>query len=271
MHSQEEYTWASPLELDGDCEEVKSELPLVWGGLDLWGSCCTHDGWPRDLDPEFTGAWDLPKFSTYSSESSYTLFKSMLFNLIDVIDLDGRSSFDGSRSVYCTPDRAFRRPPSASSEDIIFCATSDADAVMHSPIGLGWSWRLMQSPILEAELEGLEGSEPFGVTSGSFCEAPLDVPALSKPWDPSSNADMFLPSTVPARLARFLNRWDNRSWSFVWSELFAAIDRRHKLWSQISMQITTPKKRKWNRHKNKQMSMVIIKPVICNFFNKSIL
>ena len=68
----------------------------------------------------------------------------MLLNLIlptvvSDIDLDGRPSYEGGGFMHCRPDRACRSPPPASSEDILFWATSDADTVTHCPIGLGWS------------------------------------------------------------------------------------------------------------------------------------
>lgn len=63
MQLEQEYTWASPLEVDGDWVEVESEVPLVWGGLDFCDSCCIHKGKPRDTVPGFTGEWELPRFS----------------------------------------------------------------------------------------------------------------------------------------------------------------------------------------------------------------
>lgn len=150
-------------------------------------------------------------------------------------DLDGTLSLEGSGLAACRPETTCRLLWSASTEDILFCSRSDAGTVGHCRMGLKGSSRLTQSSLLEAETEGLLGSQPLETVSGTFCAVWTDDPLLSKPWDPGSNADMLLPSTVPARLARLLKRWDSRSWSFVWSELLAAIYRRHHTGSQISL------------------------------------
>lgn len=80
-HYAIQYTWASPLELEGDWAEAESEFPLVCGGLDWWESCRTHEGQSSELVPPFTGTGDLSISSVPSSESTYMSFKSKLFIL----------------------------------------------------------------------------------------------------------------------------------------------------------------------------------------------
>lgn len=147
----------------------------------------------------------------------------------------------GNLIVGWVPDKVCRVPSWASSVNFLFSAISGTVSIRHGPIDLE-TWRLFPSVILEGDPKTLSSSKPFDTISGTFSGVPTEVPGFSKSWDPCSNPGISLSFSVPPELARFFNIWDRRSWSFVWSELFAAICVKQNLWSQMSMPITRLKK-----------------------------
>lgn len=139
------------------------------------------------------------------------LFKSILFSftLAEAFALIGELSFLQQRESGCQAQGFCEIPYSTSLLPILFSVTSDA-GIKQFPVGLRESCKSIQSEAEERKVQ----YQYLDLVQTSF-EAPIDVPAFHCSGGADNKPDVFLSLVAPAKLARFLIRWDSRSWSLV--------------------------------------------------------